>query len=109
MYSRESTIVFGESGESYTYEVYDVEDDFPERVGNYIFVRDDSDTWTPLYAGETGDLDDRLTSTNDPKHLMAIEEYDATHILINANSKKKSERLDEEDDIVAKYNPPCND
>ena len=110
MPARQRVKVSGSSGTGYSYLLYDLVDDFPERVGNYIFVRRNplNGLWHALYAGETGNFDERLTSTSDPRHLCAIEDHNATHILINANGKRRRGRLEEEADIKAKYSPPCN-
>lgn len=96
----------GKSGKTYKYEIYPINTTFKAEAGNYIFAKEtQSNQWTPIYIGETEDLSTRF----DNHHKMdCIERQKATHIHAHLNSDKDA-RLTEEADLIAKWNPPCND
>ena len=96
----------GASGNSYRYWIYPIGHSLKTEGGNYIFAREtESGRYTPIYIGETGDLSDRFDNHHKAE---CIGNEGATHIHARLNSKHQ-DRLDEEADLVAKWQPPCND
>ena len=73
--------------------------------GNYIFAKETSPkNWVPVYIGQTGDLSERF----DNHHKMdCAKRNGATHIHAHT-TKSKAARLDEETDLVRKWDPVCN-
>jgi hypothetical protein len=96
----------GQSGRRYTYYIYPIGTEFNSVPGNYVFARKESDGYHLIYVGETGDLSARF----DNHHKMGcIRRHSATHILVHRSSEDDAVRRAEEDDIIARYSPPCND
>lgn len=95
----------GQSGKSYTYQIYPIDQAFNDVGGNYIFAKVSGGYWTPLYIGETNSLKNRLD--NHEKRPCALRNG-ATHIHAHANSGGQA-RLDEETDLVRKWKPTCNE
>ncbi len=96
----------GGSGREYEYWIFPVGHGFSEQPANYIFAKVQTNEWTPIYIGETGDLSDRF----DNHHKMScIRENGATHIHAHKSSANESERKAEEADLIANYNKVCND
>ena len=75
----------GMNGLQYTYSVYSLDTQWNDVPGNYIFARMDGSLWIPLYIGETGSFMSRLMS-----------------------SPVKSVRVEEEQNLIRRYNPVCN-
>lgn len=73
--------------------------------GNYMFVTRKSDGWYPVYIGETGNLNDRLT--NHPE-LPCVRRNNGTHLMAHTKPAGKAARLAEEADLISHWNPPCN-
>ena len=96
----------GKSGGEYAYRIYKLPASFNDTPGNYIFAVETSPrTWTPIYIGETEDLSERF----DQHHAMpCISEYLATHIHVHANDGGRADRDNEADDLIARWDPPCN-
>ena len=97
----------GASGRTYTYHIYSLDTPFSPVAGNYAFAKETSPGWwRPLYFGQTDDLKDRITSTH---HKWACAKRNGmTHIHAHQNPNQ-SARLDEEQDLIAKWAPVCND
>lgn len=95
----------GASGTRYQYWVYPADQEFDAVPGNYIFVALVSNEWIPIYAGQTKDLSERL---DDHHKEQCIDRHGATHIHVRVNNGDEQARLDEEDDIIRNYQPPCN-
>jgi predicted GNAT family acetyltransferase len=97
----------GQSGEMYTYEVYD----WPARLtpgpGNYIFATSNAaGDWHPLLVGESADLStlavqDRLRS--------GLGRNPATHVHIRMNYNPASIRRREVSDLADHWAPPDQD
>ena len=97
----------GESGELYTYEVFD----WPARLtpgpGNYIFATSNAaGDWHPLLVGECADLStlavqDRLRS--------GAGRHPATHVHIRLNFNPASVRRREVSDLAEHWTPPDQD
>ena len=104
----ELTIMWlGISGKEYKYWIYPIGTSFKPVAGNYIFAREiKPNEWTPIYVGETDNLQRRLT----PEHekMPCITHYGGTHVHTHASSDDEATRKNEEADIMDKWNPPCN-
>jgi ribosomal protein S18 acetylase RimI-like enzyme len=97
----------GQSGEMYTYEVFD----WPARLtagpGNYIFVTSTGGGhWHPLLVGESADLStlaiqDRLRSGSG--------RHPATHVHVRVNYNPASVRRREVTDLAEHWTPPDQD
>ncbi|MEK6746755.1 MAG: hypothetical protein AABY33_06965 [Pseudomonadota bacterium] len=101
------TIIWtGQSGKEYQYWIYPINTSFNAKSGNYCFSKETSSGyWTPLYFGESEDLSGRFD--NHHKIDMAIRRG-ATHIHAHVNNGSKIARINEETDLIRKWNPPCN-
>jgi len=98
----------GESGESYTYDIHKFEGTWNDVPGNYIFARlNDNRRWTAIYIGETESFKDRLTESH--KKLPCARENGFTHVHAHINRDGEQARLDEETDLRANRDTPCND
>ena len=97
----------GESGKTYRYwfasEI--TNPSMKEVAGNYMFVKETVSGWVPVYIGETGNLNDRLT--NHPE-LSCVKRNGGTHLMAHTTPGGKDERTDEEADLIEKWDPPCN-
>jgi predicted GNAT family acetyltransferase len=97
----------GQSGELYTYEVFD----WPARLtpgpGNYIFATSTAaGDWNPLLVGESADLStlalqDRLRS--------GAGRHPATHVHVRLNFNPSSVRRREVSDLAEHWTPPDQD
>jgi ribosomal protein S18 acetylase RimI-like enzyme len=97
----------GQSGEMYTYEVFD----WPARLspgpGNYIFaINNAAGDWSPLLVGESADLStlavqDRLRS--------GAGRHPATHVHVRLNFNPVSVRRREVSDLANQWAPPDQD
>lgn len=95
----------GQSGKKYKYWIYKVGHPLKAEGGNYIFAKETSpNNFMPIYIGQTNDLDIRF----DNHHKKdCINRAGATHIHAHLNPKER-DRLDEETDLVAQWEPSCN-
>jgi hypothetical protein len=98
----------GNSGKSYRY--YFLDNPTAEGIlavpGNYGFLRRLQDgTFAPLYFGQGDDLKTRI-----PGHEKWDEarQLGMTHVVAHKNEAGKQARLNEEADLIAKWNPPLN-
>ena len=96
----------GSSGTKYKYWIHKIGTDFNAKPGNYCFAKESSPgRWTPLYFGQTGDLSERF----DDHHKMGCAKRNgATHIHAHVSEGGERARLDEESDLIKKWNPTCN-
>ena len=97
----------GQSGKKYTY-WFASEMENPSmksEAGNYMFVKEASNGWIPVYIGETGDLDERLT--NHPE-LPCVGRNGGSHLMAHTTAGGQATRRAEEADLIAHWNPPCN-
>ncbi len=97
----------GRSGKAYEYHIYPLNEKHDAVPANYLFARKtEKGTFTPIYAGETGDISERF----DNHHKMpCIKREVATHLCTHKGSRDKSTRQQEESDIIDRWKPPCND
>ena len=97
----------GISGKEYKYWIYPIGMSFNPVVGNYIFAKETKpNTWTPIYVGETDNLQRRLTSNHEK--TPCVKRYGGTHVHTHTSSDDDTVRRNEEADIRDKWNPPCN-
>ena len=97
----------GASGKTYKY-WFASEMETPimkQEGGNYMFATQKADGWYPVYIGETGNLDNRLT--NHPE-LPCVYLSNGTRLMAHTTPAGKPSRLAEEADLIAHWNPPCN-
>ena len=98
----------GKSGAKYKYWIYPIKQGFSASPANYIYARETKPgSWRPIYIGETGDISDRPLDTHHKRSCIVREQ--ARHIHVHKSSANKKERTDEEADLVARWNPVCND
>ena len=97
----------GKSGETYRYwfasEI--TNPSMKEEAGNYMFVKKRTDGWVPVYIGQTGNLNTRLT--NHPE-LDCVKRNGGTHLMAHTTPAGKEKRTDEEADLITYWSPPCN-
>lgn len=93
------------SGKTYRYFIVPMGTPLQAKGGNYIFARETKPGhWLPIYIGETENLDIRF---DNHRKANCIRRAGATHIHQHLNADK-SDRLAEEADLIALWNPPCN-
>ena len=97
----------GKSGKEHKYWIYPIGTTFEPAAGNYVFAKEtEPHHWTPIYVGETDNLQRRLT-TNHEK-TPCINRHGGTHVHTHTSSDNQAVRREEEADIRDKWNPPCN-
>ncbi|MCH8010076.1 MAG: hypothetical protein IIC91_14575 [Chloroflexi bacterium] len=108
---QEKTIIWdGASGKKYRYWIGPIDSTFKEEPGNYVFVREvRPGVYEAIYAGEAGDLADRLDNPNSHHKIGCIRAEGATHLCTHTTEGAPQARRDEESDIIARWKPPCND
>ncbi len=97
----------GLSGKKYLYYILPLDFCFADEPGNYIFAKETKpNTYSPIYIGETGSLSDRI-----PNHEQwpCAKRHGATHIHAHKSSDSDDIRRAEEADLIARWEPPCND
>ncbi len=106
--AEERTIMWsGASGKEYKYWIFLIGTSFKPVPGNYIFAKETKpNTWTPIYVGETDNLQRRLTSNHEK--MPCVKRNAGTHVHSHTSSDDASVRQKEEADIIEKWNPPCN-
>ena len=96
----------GASGKQYEYWISPMSMPFVDEPGNYIFVKETSpNSWIPIYIGETDSLKNRLA---DHEKLLCVRRNGGTHIHAHTTSGSQQVRKEEEADLLAKWDPPCN-
>lgn len=97
----------GASGTEYQYVVYPLNAEFPPLPGNYMYAGQAEDgTWVPLYIAQTRDMHQRLEGH---EKLQDSMERGATHIHVHFNGAGQAARCTEERDLIARWQPPCNE
>ena len=100
------TIIWpGASGKQYRYWIYPIGTSFKDSPGNYIFAKETSSGWTPIYIGETDSLKDRLSNH---EKMPCVKRHGGTHVHVHTSSSDEQTRRAEESDLLAKWDPPCN-
>ena len=88
----------GQSGEIYTYEIYEWPTRLSAGPGNYIFTSSGSDGgWRPIAVGECADLSELQA------HLRA--RHDATHVHVRPNFNPLAVRRREAADLAERWTP----
>ena len=100
----------GASGQTYDFEVYTFDTDFNAVGAVYAITHraqkeDGSYSHAVIYIGETGDLSTRF---DDHHKKDCFAQYNANCKCIRLDDDEDSRRA-KEADLIAKYNPPCND
>jgi hypothetical protein len=101
------TIIWaGASGERYVYWISPIDSSFKDEAANYIFAKETTPgRWTPIYIGETENLRERLSNH---EKMWCIRRHGGTHVHAHVTAGGQSVRRKEEADLVAKWDPPCN-
>ena len=97
----------GQSGKEYPYEIYPVNTGFKALPGNYIYAGQEEDgSWIPIYIAATRDLHQRLEG-----HVTLVDAManGATHLHAHYCTAGQGARCTEERDLVARWQPVCND
>ena len=98
----------GDDGTRYEYNVHALDTDWYDVPGNYIFTKKNTaGLWVAIYIGETGSLRDRLSGDHEKYPCGRLQGM--THIHAHVSSEARATRLAEEQNLVRRYNPPCND
>jgi|CXWL01.1.fsa_nt_gi hypothetical protein len=104
--STREVIFYGKSGYQYRYWIFPVTTTFKTAAGNYVFANDNGMLVTPLYFGQTDDLNRRLNSDWHDGRACAVR--NGANVICAHTSGDKEARCEEELDLVAAYNPRCN-
>ena len=100
----------GQSGESYTFNVYPSGTEFKKKGGVYYISQrtiksGGGASHSVIYIGQTKDLSERF----DEHHKADCFERNSINAISVLVESNKQERLDIESDLIAARNPPCND
>jgi hypothetical protein len=96
----------GQSGRTYRYWLNSMADGFMAVSGNYAFVKIlPNGNAIPLYFGESDDLSRRLTQHEIWPQAVRLG---ATHVMSHTTPTGYLSRLDEERDLIARWNPVLN-
>jgi hypothetical protein len=106
----ETIVLTGASGNKYTFYVHGLGTEFKAAGGVYAVLKAVSNqagslTYYVIYIGQTGDLSERF----DNHHKAdCFRRNGANRISAFCEGTEKA-RLAAESDLIAKYDPPCND
>jgi hypothetical protein len=97
----------GQSGRKYQYDIYPLDASFKSLPGLYIYAKqlEDGD-WIPIYISQTRDLHQRLEGHVRMSDAMAAG---ATSLHAHYSDAGQGVRHTEEKDIIARWQPVCND
>ena len=97
----------GQSGKEYQYQIYPLGTAFKPLPGIYIYAKQLMDgDWSPIYIAQTRDLHQRLEGHVKPADAEA---NGATHIHTHYCTAGQSARCSEEQDLIHRWQPVCND
>jgi ribosomal protein S18 acetylase RimI-like enzyme len=97
----------GQSGEMYTYEVFDWPSRLTPGPGNYIFAISSAEGhWHPLLVGESADLS---TLAVQDRMRSGPGRHPATHVHVRLNFNPASVRRREVNDLAEHWAPPDQD
>ena len=97
----------GQSGKEYPYKIYPVGAAFKPLPGIYIYAKQLSDgDWSPIYIAQTRDLHQRLEGHVTLQDAIA---HGATHLHAHYCTAGQSARCTEEQDLIHRWQPVCND
>jgi hypothetical protein len=96
----------GGSGREYKYLIYRIGTTLEAGPGNFVFAEETGPgTFMPVYIGQTSDLSQPL----DQHHAMrCIRRKGVAFVHVRRNDGGDRARLAEEADLVALWDPPCN-
>jgi len=97
----------GQSGEEYAYTVYPIDTQFEMGPGNFIYAGQAADGgWVPIYIAQTRSLGQRLEG-----HVTVADaiQKGATHIHAHYDTVGQGARCHEEQDLVVRWKPVCNE
>ncbi len=99
-----------DQGRKHRYQTEPIGTNFKAEAGNYIFTKvTSSNTWAPVYIGETDNLWRRLNDEIESHHKIdCIRAEGAAHIHTHPTPGGEAVRKDEEAALVRHWNPPCN-
>lgn len=95
----------GKSGRTYTHWIYPIGASFKAEAGNYVYAKSTPQGWVPCYIGQTNNLQERLG--NHEKEPCA-KRNGATHVHVHLTATEAA-RLAEEQDMIARWQPACNE
>ncbi|OFV93648.1 MAG: hypothetical protein A3G76_06080 [Acidobacteria bacterium RIFCSPLOWO2_12_FULL_65_11] len=94
----------GQSGKEYGHWIHRIGTDLTKEPGNYIYAKKvESGGWTPIYIGQSANLQNR-----DGDREACAKLNGATHVHAHTSPFGEAARTAEQADLVAKWNPPCN-
>ena len=97
----------GQSGKEYPFEVYPLDATFQPLPGVYIYAKELTDgDWSPVYISQTRDLHQRLEGHVTREDAIA---NGATHIHAHYCTAGQGARHAEEQDLIHRWQPVCND
>lgn len=97
----------GISDKEYRYSIYPIDTQFKQKPGNYIFAKETKPhNWLPIYIGQTDNLDERFENHHKKD---CIRRKGASAIHVHLSSDDETIRCAEEQDLIKKWLPPCND
>ena len=97
----------GESGRNYEFEIFPLTATFRPLPGVYIYAKELSDgDWSPIYVSQTRDLHQRLEGH---VTLQDAIEHGATHLHARYSTAGQAARCSEEQDLIHRWQPECND
>jgi len=97
----------GQSGAEYRYEIYPVDTVFRALPGIYIYAKELADgDWSPIYIAQTRDLHQRLEGHVKLADAVA---HGATHVHAHYCTAGPGARCTEEQDLIHRWQPVCND
>lgn len=97
----------GQSGKTYSYEVFSLNAAFQPLPGNYIYAcQADGGNWVPIYIAQTRDLHQRLEGHVRLEDAVA---HGATHLHAHYCSAGQAARCSEERDLIQRWQPVCNE
>lgn len=104
--SKETTVTLkGASGKTYSFDVFPWGTSFKPLGAIYTVMKKIPPNFYIQYVGQTGDLSSRF---NNHHKQASFDRNGKTHIAVHVESSE-SARLSKEADLVASYNPACND
>ncbi|MBI3049769.1 MAG: hypothetical protein HYY76_15800 [Acidobacteria bacterium] len=97
----------GQSGKEYLYWIHRIGTFFNNDPGNYIYAKEvEPGSWVALYIGHTASLQNQLA---DPEKDACAKRNGATHVHVHTTRAGEARRAAEQADLVAKWEPACND
>ena len=97
----------GQCGKQYQYEIFPLDAAFRPLPGLYIYAKQAADgAWLPLYVAQTRDLHQRLEGHVRLEDAVA---NGATHLHAHYCDAGQAARCTEEQDLIHRWQPVCND